>query len=247
MTPPTQRIKSLSRDALTEFVNDNLAHLLEDEALAVLANRNCTAAICMQFSRSQRLTAFYSVRLRLAGHRQTPQAHAVKFVHYLYWADLLRLSVDVKVPPAVRRAIDTLMLQQVVKLSLGEKISSARRCSPALIRVLLFDPEPKVFEALLTNSRLREEDLVNLASSPRATPEQLRIVSDDRKWSYRYAIRKAVVMNPATPRSVAASHLRYLRRDDLRAIHSNPATSVYLRRCIERLRGIALELPDVHA
>jgi hypothetical protein len=242
-----QHIKSLSRDALTEFVNDNIAHLLEEEALFVLANRNCTAAICNQIARSARLTAFYSVRLKLAAHRQTPQAHAVKLVHYLYWADLLRLSIDVKVPAQVRRTIDTIMLQQVTRLTLGDKISAARRCSAALMKVLLYDPDPKIFAALLTNPRLREEDLVALASSTRATPEQLRMLGEDQKWSYRYSIRKTLVLNPLTPRSVAASQLRHLRRDDLRAIHSNPATSVYLQRCIERLRGIALELPDVHA
>ena len=56
------------------------------------------------------------------------------------------------------------------------------------------------------------------------------------KWSYRYAVRLALVLNPATPRAAAASQLRYLRRKDLARIHANPATSVYLRRCIERLQ-----------
>ncbi len=40
-------------------------------------------------------------------HRLTPQAFAVKFVHCLYWFDLVRLSVEVTVPAPVRRAIDT--------------------------------------------------------------------------------------------------------------------------------------------
>src|SRR5437016_3291748 len=138
-------IKSLSRDALAQFVADNVASVFEDEALAILDNRNCTSAICSQIARSQRLTAFYSVRLKLAAHRQTPLAHAVKLVHYLYWADLLRLSVDVKVPPPVRRAVDNILLTQVTRIALGEKIATARRCSAALIKVLLHDPDPKVF------------------------------------------------------------------------------------------------------
>lgn len=228
-------IKSLSRDALADFVAENLAHLFEEEALAVLENRNVTPQICQQIARSTRLTAFYSIRLRLAAHRQTPQAHAVKLVHYLYWFDLLRLSTDVKVPPTVRRAVDQLLLTNINKLTLGERVAAARRCNGTLAKALMFDPELDVFEALLTNARLREEDLVVLASSPRATPEQLRLLSDDRKWSHRYAIRKALVLNPSTPRAAAASQLRHLRRADLREIHGNPATSTYLRRCIERL------------
>jgi hypothetical protein len=43
-------------------------------------------------------------------------------------------------------------------------------------------------------------------------------------------------MNPSTPRSAAASQLKYLSQGDLRRIHASPATSVYVRRCIERLR-----------
>jgi hypothetical protein len=63
------------------------------------------------------------------------------------------------------------------------------------------------------------------------------MLAADPKWSYRYAIRKAIVLNPNTPRASAASQLRYLSRVDLHRIHSNPSTSVYLRRCIERLAG----------
>lgn len=228
-------IKTLDRDGLAVFVADNLNHLFEKEALAVLDNRYVTPQICQQIARNQRLTAFYSVRLRLVAHRQTPQAHAVKLIHYLYWFDLLRLSTDVKVPPAVRRAIDQLLLMNIGKRTVGERVSSARRCNLTLAKALMFDPEITVFEALLTNSRLREEDLVDLAASPRATPEQLRMLAADRKWSLRYGIRKALVLNPLTPRAAAASQLRHLRRNDLRAIHGSPATSTYLRRCIERL------------
>jgi hypothetical protein len=235
----SNRVEELSRDALAEFVAENLAHLFEEEALAVLANRHVTPQICQQIARSIRLTAFYSVRLRLVAHRQTPQAHAVKLVHYLYWFDLLRLSVDVKVPPTVRRAIDQLLLANLAKRTVGERVTSARRCNTTLAKALLFDPDLAVFEGLLANARLREEDLVTLASSPRATPEQLRMLSDDRKWSHRYAIRKALVLNPSTPRAAAASQLRHLRRSDLREIHRNPSTSTYLRRCIERVIGVA--------
>ena len=232
-----REIKALSREALSAFVADNLNHYFEEEALAILENRYVTPQICQQIARSQRLTAFYSVRLRLVALRQTPQAHAVKLIHYLYWFDLLRLSVDVKVPPTVRRAIDQLLLTNVNKLTVGERVASARHCNGTLAKALMFDPELSVFEALLENQRLREEDLVALASSPRAAPEQLRLLSAYRKWSYRYAIRKALVLNPLTPRAAAASQLRHLRRTDLRAIHGNPSTSTYLRRCIERLIG----------
>ena len=230
------RLKQLPREELAQFVAGNVKHLLEDEALDVLDNPFLTPAVCQMIAQNQRLIGFYSVRLKLVALRQTPQSHAVKLVYYLYWPDLVRLSVDVKVPATVRRAIDTQLLLRVDKLTLGERIASARRCSPALIKVLLFDPDPKVFEALLVNQRLREDDLLLLATSPQARPEQLILLAEDRKWSYRYAIRKALVMNPVTPRSTAAAQLRYLTPKDRRMILGRPDTSVYLRRCIERMK-----------
>ena len=229
-------IKTLQRDELSDFVAENLGMLVEDEALAVIANVNVTPQILGKIAQTPRVTGFHSVRVRLVAHRQTPQAHAVKLVHYLYWIDLLNLSVDVQVPAPVRRAVDTQLLARGEKLSLGERVSSARRCSQALVKVFLYDPNPRVFEALLVNKRLREDDLLALIASHRATREQLRMVAEDMRWSYRYAILKALVLNPDTPRAAAASQLKYLSRRDLRGIHSNPNTSVYVRRCIERLQ-----------
>ena len=227
--------KELTREQLAGFVFEQLAVLTEDEALAAIENLYVTPQILGRIAQTPRLTGFYSVRLSLVAHRQTPQAHAVKLVHYLYWMDLLRLSVDVQVPAPVRRAIDTQLLTRVEKLTLGEKIASARRCGAALIKVFLFDPHPQIFAALLTNKRLREDELLALVNSHKATGEQLLMLATDAKWSFRYAIRKALVMNPSTPRAAAASHLRFLSKRDRERIHKHPDTSVYLRRCIERL------------
>jgi hypothetical protein len=228
-------LTSARADTLAELVAESLPTLLEDEALAIIGHRFVTSAILGRIAQQPRLAAYYSVRLALVAHRQTPLAHAAKLVHYLYWFDLLNLSINVHVPAQVRRAIETQLLNRVGKLSLGEKIASARRCPHALVKVFLYDGHPKIFEGLLTNKRLREDDLVALASSTRATVDQLRMIAGDQKWSYRYPIRIALVLNPATPRAAAASQLRHLRRVDLVRIHANPATSVYLRRCIERL------------
>lgn len=233
---PRRRIQEFTVDELAEFVAENLHSLTESEALAVLDNTYCSAKVCGAIARVERLTSFYTVRFRLVAHRQTPQAHAVKLVHYLYWPDLLRLSVDVQVPPTVRRAIDTQLLMRLRKVTPGEKIAAARRCTQAVIKELLRDPDPRVFEALLVNQRLREEDLVDLARSNDVRPEILRLLADDRRWSFRYGIRVALAGNPRTPHAVAAAQLRHLSKKDLQALYAAAETSTYVRRCIERLR-----------
>jgi len=231
--------ETLSREELTTFVAENLSALTEKEALAVLAHRFVTTAIVQKIAQNERLIGFYSIRLRLVAHRKTPQAHAAKLVHYLYWSDQVRLSVDVTVPAPARRALDNLLLARIGELSAGERITTARRCSAALIKVLLFDGDPRVFAALLVNQRLRDDDLLYFASSPKAGPEQLALLAADPKWSFRYLIRKTLAANPRTPRAAAAAQLRHLRPGDLRKIHSHPNTPVYIRRCIERLAAHA--------
>lgn len=225
----------LSRAELAAYVEENLRSLTEEEALAILDNPYCAGAICGKVAQTQHLTGFYAVRLKLVAHRATPQAHASKLVHYLYWFDLLRLSVDVTVPAPVRRTIETQLLLHLNQLSAGEKIASARACSAALIKIFLTDPDPRVFASLLINPRLREADLLGVAGSEQSPAEHLRLLATDRKWSTRYAIRRSLAMNPATPRAAAASQLRFLTRRDLREIHGHPATTVYVRRCIESL------------
>jgi hypothetical protein len=230
-----RQIRGFTRDELQEFFSDNQGSLLEAEALAVLDNPFVTPRICQAVVRSRHLAAFYSVRLRLVQNRRTPLADSVKLVHYLHWPDLLRLSVDVRMPPQVRHAIETRLLLHLDTLSLGEQIAAAKRCSAALIKVFLFDPDARVFAALLNNSRLREEDLLLLAGSESASAEKLQLLAWDGKWSFRYAIRRALVLNPSTPRSAAAAQLRFLSHRDLAFVHRHPGTSTYLRRCIERL------------
>jgi hypothetical protein len=228
-------IRRFTAGEMASFVASNGSCLLEDEALALLDNPLVTRQVCAAIALSQRLTAFHSVRLRLVQSRATPLTHSIKLVHYLSWTDLLRLSVDVTIPAQVRRAIDTQLLLRLDTISLGEKISAAKRCSAALIKVFLFEPDVKVFAALLINPRLREEDLLLMTGSENVPSEKLQLLASDRKWSFRYAIRRALVMNPSTPRFAAASQLRFLSRRDLRIIQDDPSTSTYLRRCIERL------------
>lgn len=230
-------LRELNGEELQAFVEENGESLLEEEALQVLANRYCSPAVALRVAANPRLTSFYSVRAALVRHRATPQGHALKLLHHLYWVDLLKFSVDMTVSPGIRRAIDQQMLTRLPKLTLGEKITSARSCSRDLIKALIVDPSARVFEALLINPRLTEPDLLTLIGSNRASPPQLTLIAGSRKWAFRIAIRRALVLNADTPRAVAASQLLHLSAADLAALHSHPEVSTYLKRCIERLPG----------
>jgi hypothetical protein len=227
----------MNREELGAFVAANLASLGEDEAVAVLLNRFCPPPVCTAIAANSRLASYYDVKLRLVTSRATPQHLALKFVRHLYWSDLVRFSTDVQVAPTIRIAIDAQLLNALPKLTLGEKISTAKSCSRDVGKALAGDPDLRVFSALLGNARLREDDLVAFLQSDRATADHLTMVAAHGKWGFRYSVRRAVASSAVAPRAVAASQLRYLRRDDRDDLLRNPATSVYIRRCIESLEG----------
>jgi hypothetical protein len=227
-------IREMNGEELAEFVGHRLHQLEEDEAIAVLANRFCTAPICSRIASVPRLTAYYDVKLRLVACRSSPQHVSHRFVRHLYWSDLVRLSTDVMISPAVRRVVDQQLLMGLPKLALGEKISMARMCGREVSKILMKDPDRKVFGALLDNPRMREEDLVGLIRSGGAHPEKLRLISDHRKWGTRYAIRLALIFNPSTPKACGASQIRYLTEADRRELRKHPQTSTYIRTCLDR-------------
>ncbi len=226
-------IREMNQEEITAFVNANIVALGEEDAVAVLVNRFCTPQICLLISQTSRLMSYYEVKNRLVSCRATPQHVAMKFMRHLYWTDLLRHSVDVRVPPGVRRAIDNQLVGALQKLTLGERISMAKTCSRELIKVLVRDPDSRVFTGLLNNGRLREEDLVEFVRAERVPAQHLRLIGDHFKWGSRYAIRRALAFNPQTPRAIAATQLRFLTREDRALLMKDPATSVYLRRCLE--------------
>ena len=233
----------MNRAKLEEFVDQNGETLDEAEALATLGNRFCSAEICVAIAQSTRLASFYAVRVALVANRHTPQAYSLKFVPQLYRRDLLVLSTDMKVLPTVRRAIDNQLRAMLKRLTLGERMTLARLCSREMIPDFLDDPDPKVFEALLVNPRLREEEVVRFIDMGNAPDDQIRLLSSHPRWRERYAVRRALVMNEGTPRAIAASMLRSLNRSDVQLLFSSKKTSRYLLNCIERL-GLLAEPGD---
>ncbi|MEO8215482.1 MAG: hypothetical protein ABI718_00200 [Acidobacteriota bacterium] len=225
----------MSHSELVAFVEKWHGSMNEDQAMAALANGSCPASVCQLIAQNGRLTAHYEVRLTLVRHRATPQPQAMKFVHYLYWSDLVRLATDVRVHPAVRRAVEARLVGEISSRTPGERIASAKICSRALIRTFLLDPHPRVFQAILANPRLPEEELLWFIDGENSTPEKLTAVAGDGKWSRRHSIRRALAVHPRSPHAVAAAQLRHLSRRDLHNILLDPRTSVYVRRCIESL------------
>jgi hypothetical protein len=113
-------------------------------------------------------------------------------------------------------------------LTLGERKSLARTRRRDLIARLVVDPDAQVIRVLLGNPHLTEGDVLAIASRRPNRKEVLRVVFES-SWLARYAVKRALVLNPYTPGDLAVRLLPTLVLNDLRAVAHDPAASEPLR------------------
>ncbi len=237
------------RRRLREAGEEELARLLQerqqeiDVAAAREAFRNpfLTRAMIEALLARPGLVSAYEIRRAAVFHPATPQLLALRFVPGLYWADLVRLGVDTRLHPVVRRAGDTRLVERLPGLAIGEKMAIARGGSPAVLAALRGDPTPRVVSALLENPRLTEGVLLPLVAGERASAGVLAVVAASAKWSVRYPIRVALCRNPATPLRAVLGLLPMLKKGDLLAVAADVRLLLPVRRRAHLLAGTGSE------
>jgi hypothetical protein len=140
---------------------------------------------------------------------------ALRLLSTLYWRDLAEVAATPRVDGAVRGRAESILADKLSELRLGERITLARLATPAVLRPLVADSEPKVLEAALRNPRLREEDLVLAVRRETAARELLEAAAASSRWQDNYAVRLALVLQPRTPLGVALGRIRTLVPRDL--------------------------------
>ena len=98
-----------------------------------------------------------------------------------------------------------------------------------MLAQLRHDPSPRVIAALLDNPRLTEGVLAPVLNSASTPPAILELIADDRRWGVRYALRLALVRNPATPLQDRLAAARRAAPD--RTSGRSPPTPVCRSRC----------------
>ena len=212
------RLRRASRRELLDLVGEHLRAMTMREVRQLLLNPHVDGEVIDQLIGTRHLGVIYAFQAAVARHHRTRETSALRFVPRLFWRDLMEIGLDSRLRPAVRRTAERYLLLRLPRLSVGEKISLARRASREILAVLRHDPSPVVVKALLENPRLSEEVLLPLASSRQARPQVLRALARDPRWGSRPEICAALARNPSTPASDLCNLLVDLRRDDLLAV-----------------------------
>lgn len=115
-------------------------------------------------------------------------------------------------------------------LTLGERKALARTHRREDLLLLVRDPHPAVVEILLGNPHVTEAEILRIASFRPAVPESLTKIAAHPRWSVRHAVKRALVMNPATPLADAIRVATTLRTQELRELSTDPQLPEPLRR-----------------
>jgi hypothetical protein len=192
------------------------ARLNEDLTLATL--KDAVAADIEQIAADSALMKSRKVRLAVAAHQRTPRRIALRLIRELYTFDLMQFSLMPVAPADLKRIADDLLVARLAAVSLGERVSLARRASGKVSAALLLDKESRVWQAALENPRITEAAVVHAVQKTGSSPAFIEAVCRHAKWSPRVEIRAALLRNAHTPLARALEFARKIPPAQLRDI-----------------------------
>ena len=205
----------------------------EDLALALLKSPDLPAEEIEQLTKNSAVMKSRKVRMAMAAHPRSPRHIALRLIREFYTFDLMRFTLMPGVAADLRRSADDLLVARLASITLGERISLARRSSGRVAAALLLDKESQVWQTALENSRLTEAALISAMQRPAAAPAFVQAVSHHARWSVRPEVRIALLRVAHTPLARALEFARSLSRARLRdVLHTSrlaEKTKAYLR------------------
>ena len=182
--------------------------LTEDLALALLKNAGLPAEVLEQLAKNANALKSRKVKIALASHPHTPRHVSVPLARQLYTFDLLKVALSPIVPADVKVAVDDILISRLETVTIGERLTLARRASGRVAAALLLEVEvsctkvvdakttareTRVMRAALENPRLTEALVISSVLRSSASAALVHAVAEHAKWSYRREIRAALL------------------------------------------------------
>jgi len=214
---------ALDQSARPDLLTQNSASTLtEDLALALLQSRDLLPEALEDIGKNAIVTKSRKVRFALASHPRAPRHLSLRLVREFYTIDLMRFALLPAVAADIKHAADDLLVARLASVTLGERISLARRASGTVAAALLLDKEARVWQTALENPRLAEAAVVKTLLRANGNAAFIETVCHHSRWSPRPEIRMALLRNEKTPLARALEFAGTLPPAQLRDIlHSS--------------------------
>src|SRR5229473_2792971 len=182
--------------------------LTEDLALALLKHPGLPLEVIEQLAKNATVLKSRKVKIGLASHLKTPRHVSVPLARQFYTFDLMKVALSPTVPADVKVAVDDVLISRLKTVTIGERLTLARRASGRVAAALLLDVETigtkivgaktiaretRVMLAALENPRLTEALVINSVLRTAASAALVDAVAQHAKWSCRREIRAALL------------------------------------------------------
>lgn len=212
-TPDSRLLTNMSEE-LTTLIHSHSADelkraaaheaLSEELALALLERRDLPAEALEALSKNAPAIKSRRVLVGMIGHPKAPRHVSLPAIRHLYSFELMQLALSPAVLADIKKAAEETLVSRLEKITLGERITLARRASGRVAAALLLDSEPRVIEAAVSNPFLTEVLVVKALMAEKASAALVELVCRDGRWSLRREVRIALLRNPQTSANEAA-------------------------------------------
>jgi hypothetical protein len=205
------RPTALALDELLRIAADPT--LTEDLALSLLKRADLDPQVLEQFAKNASVLKSRKVRMALASHPHTPRHVSVPLARQFYTFDLMKLALAPGAPADVKVAVDDILIARLETVTIGERLTLARRASGRVAAALLLQgkkansplieaksaddttqsPQTRVMQTALDNPRLTETLIISSVLRADASAALVHAVARHAKWSPRKEIRMALL------------------------------------------------------
>jgi len=168
-------------------------------ALALLKSRDLPSESVEHLGKSAIAAKSRKVRFALATHPRSPRHLALRLVREFYTIDLMRFALLPGVAADLKHAADDLLVARLVSITLGERLTLARRASGTVAAALLLDKAERVWLTALGNPRLTEARVIRTLLRANISAALVETLCRHPEWSPRPEVRMALLRNEKTP------------------------------------------------
>ena len=209
-------------------------HLSKEYVLIIANRKNISADILEKIAKDKRWAENYPVRLALARNPKSPLSISLSISRYLRLFDLEEIARCHFIPLAFRRKVETMIIERIPTLPLGNKKTLAKKAVGNVLLKLLQDSDTDVVQLCLNNPHLVEGHLYKVISRADTVAKTIRMIATHPNWSSRSLIRFSLARNGHTPLSLSVRFLQSMKIMDLRELYADPSLPVTIKPFVHR-------------
>jgi hypothetical protein len=216
---------------LTLLRNKNFT---EDIALIIANRKDINPEILEFLSNDLRWKGSYSITKALCKNPKTPHRLSLSLIKSLKTFDLADLTRNQFIPLNIKMKAEAEIIEKLPAMPLGIKITLAKRASSNVLMKLIEDGKKEVVAACLDSPYMTEGDIYKIISKKTISHNVIRQIAEYPKWSCRYQIQWALILNNHTPLSRVVDFLKNIKTSDLKELYEAPETPISTKPFIHR-------------